>query len=59
MNVQEDFIRCSCGCADFKEDRILTFRNTVKSRDTKRIPLPYMEEEFRYFCRQCDKELVK
>lgn len=55
--IYEDFIRCSCGCADYKEEKTLTFNKSLLPRDSKLVQLPAMAYEYRYLCTGCNKEL--
>lgn len=57
--MSEDFIRCECGSADFREETILTFHKAVLPRDSKTTKLVPMDSEYHYVCRSCGKELNK
>lgn len=56
---QEEFIRCECGCADFVETKIVTVHKKVRVRPYKNVPLEALDTEYKYFCKDCDKELLR
>lgn len=53
--INEDFVRCSCGNADFEEKRIVTLAKTAARPDRHSL-YPVMDAEVRYYCTQCHKE---
>ena len=58
---EEEFLRCSCGSAEFIEKKILVInKNALKyKRDVKTISTfkNLLETEIRYVCDKCGKEL--
>lgn len=56
--MHEDFIRCSCGNADFKEDVVVTLPTGLKPRyiNEKHIAHPTLDRKVEYICTNCGKK---
>jgi hypothetical protein len=57
--VHEEFIRCSCGCADFKEETVVTLPKGLQPRyiNERETPQPALERTINYYCAACGTKL--
>lgn len=57
--IYEDFIRCECGGADFKEETIVTLPKGLRKRgmDEQHIQHPTLEKQVNYVCIACNKKM--
>jgi hypothetical protein len=57
--LHEEFIRCSCGNADFEEKVVVTLPNQIKKRYVNELGVahPTLEKQIHYICTGCEKRL--
>lgn len=55
--VYEEFIRCTCDNATFREEKQVTVHKKVLKRSSLLLPIASIDEEYRYFCTKCNEEL--
>ena len=57
--IYEEFIRCKCGGADFREEKIGTLPKGLRQRrqDEQHIVHPSVETHVNYICTACNKKL--
>lgn len=57
--IYEEFIRCECGGADFREEKIVTLPKGLRKRnmDEQHITHPSIETHVNYICTKCNKKM--
>lgn len=57
MNIHEDFHRCECGSADFKEEKVVTLlKGRPRSEMDYSKKRAVLDEQIHYICTGCNKK---